>query len=675
MDVFKEIKRLRDELNRHNRLYYQETAPEISDSEFDRLLRRLIELETQYPQFYDANSPSQRVGGEPSRGFESVPHSGPMLSLANAYSYDELIDFDRKIKESLEEKYHYTCELKIDGVAIALRYANRKLVLAATRGDGQQGDNVTANIRTIGQIPLVIPDDSPADFEIRGEVYMNIRDFQTLNDRREAAGENRFANPRNSTAGSLKLLNPQEVSKRPLRAFFYDLRGVDDSLSHSQRLELLEKAGIPVNPERKVCENIEQVWDFCREWHEKRNSLPYEIDGVVLKIDSIAQREIIGYTAKSPKWAIAYKFPAQQARTILNDITLQVGRVGSITPVAELEPVYLAGSTIKRATLHNEDEIARKDVREGDTVIIQRAGDVIPQVVSVVLEKRPGDSKPYVFPDICPECASHAERKDGEAATRCTGGLVCPAQRVERLKHFVSRGAFDIEGLGAKHIEAFSNEAIIKTPADIFRLSDRADEIASREGWGAQSANKLFAAIDERRTVSLERFIFALGIRQVGQATARLLARQYGSYQNWRDQMDTAQDRESDAYGELVNIDGIGPLVADDLLGFLGEDHNRAVLDDLASLLIVEDFKAPDTTSSPVAGKTVVFTGTLETLSRGEAKNRAEALGAKVAGSVSKKTDYVVVGTDAGSKAKKAGELGVMILTEQEWLELIGSGG
>lgn len=659
MDIGKEIKRLRGELNRHNHLYYQETAPEISDAEFDRLLRQLIELETQYPQFYDANSPSQRVGGEPSRGFESVPHSGPMLSLANAYSYDELIDFDRKIKESLEEKYYYTCELKIDGVAIALRYSDQKLELAATRGDGQQGDNVTSNIRTIGQIPLVVPSCSPADFEIRGEVYMNVRDFRTLNDRREAAGENRFANPRNSTAGSLKLLNPLEVSKRPLRAFFYDLRGVDESLTHSQKLELLEKAGIPVNPERKVCENIEQVWDFCREWHEKRNSLPYEIDGVVLKIDSIAQRELIGYTAKSPKWAIAYKFPAQQARTILNDITLQVGRVGSITPVAELEPVYLAGSTIKRATLHNEDEIARKDIRVGDTVIIEKGGDVIPKVVEVDTTIRSGVSFPFIMPDDCPECGAVLVREEGEVVRRCPN-VSCPPQRLARIEHFASRGGMDIEGLGESTVRQLLDSELINDYADLYYL--KKEQLLELERFADKSAENLIDSIAQSKNCSLDKLIYALGIKLAGAGAARTLAMNYRN-------LEMLKQAEID---DLEAIDEIGPGIAHSVYEYFRAESNLIVLEKLTEAGVNPQNEITDIVQSGILkNRTFVLTGTLAKFTRGEAKARIESSGGKVTSSVSKKTDFVLAGENPGSKLAKAQKLSVTIISEEEFEKMI----
>jgi len=498
-------------------------------------------------------------------------------------------------------------------------------------------------------------------------------DFETLNKEQEKADAKVFANPRNAAAGSLRQKDPAVTASRPLSLFAYGWGEVSAPVAetHWDFLGRLRGWGLPTNPLAERAADTEACLRFYRQVEERRQDLDYAIDGLVYKVNRLDWQDRLGQVSRAPRWAVAHKFPAEKAQTVLNEITIQVGRTGTLTPVANLEPVTVGGVQVSRATLHNEDEIARKDVRVGDTVIIQRAGDVIPQVVSVILDKRPRGTKKFRFPKRCPECGSLAVREEGEAAMRCTGGLVCPAQRVERLKHFVSRNAFDIEGLGAKHIEAFTEDGLIKTPADIFRLADRAEEIAERGGWGRQSADNLFAALRERSTIALERFIYALGIRQVGQATARLLAKQYGTLDGWRRHMAAAEDRDGDAYAELVNIDGIGPSVADDLLGFCAEPHNRDVLDDLGRLLTVEDFQAPDTSSSPITGKTVVFTGTLETLSRAEAKTRAEALGAKVAGSVSKKTDYVVVGADAGSKAKKAKELGVETISEEAWLKLI----
>ena len=676
-DASVELDDLSRQIAEHDAAYYQRDAPNISDADYDALRRRLADIEAAFPQLVKSDSPSQRVGAPVTTGFKKVSHAVAMLSLGNAFNDDDVVEFVARVRRFLglseDEAVEIICEPKIDGLSVSLRYEKGTFVQGATRGDGATGEDITENLKSLGEIPRTLKD-APDVLEVRGEVYMTKPDFAALNRAQEDAGRKIFANPRNAAAGSLRQKDPAVTASRPLRMFAYAWGEVSGPLAdtHWSFLERLRTWGFPTNPLAELQSDVDSCLAFYRRIEEQRAALEYDIDGMVYKVNRLDWQQRLGSVSRAPRWAVAHKFPAEKAQTVLIDITIQVGRTGALTPVANLEPVTVGGVVVSRATLHNRGEIIRKDVRQGDTVIIQRAGDVIPQVVSVVVEKRPSGSQPYVFPDTCPECGSHAERKDGEAATRCTGGLVCPAQRVERLKHFVSRGAFDIEGLGARHIEAFSKEGIVKTPADIFRLRDRADEIAARDGWGRQSANNLFAAIDERRAISFERFIFALGIRQVGQATARTLARQYGSLQDWRRQMDEARDRESDAYGELVNIDGIGPLVADDLLGFLNEDHNRDVLDDLAGLLTVEDFKAPDTSSSPVAGRTVVFTGSLETLSRAEAKTRAEALGAKVAGSVSKKTDYVVVGADAGSKAKKARDLGVTTLTEREWLELIG---
>jgi len=676
-DASVELDDLSRQIAEHDAAYYQRDAPNISDADYDALRRRLADIEAAFPQLVKSDSPSQRVGAPVTTGFKKVSHAVAMLSLGNAFNDDDVVEFVARVRRFLglseDEAVEIICEPKIDGLSVSLRYEKGTFVQGATRGDGATGEDITENLKSLGEIPRTLKD-APDVLEVRGEVYMTKPDFTALNRAQEDAGRKIFANPRNAAAGSLRQKDPAVTASRPLRMFAYAWGEVSGPLAdtHWSFLERLRTWGFPTNPLAELQSDVDSCLAFYRRIEEQRAALEYDIDGMVYKVNRLDWQQRLGSVSRAPRWAVAHKFPAEKAQTVLIDITIQVGRTGALTPVANLEPVTVGGVVVSRATLHNRGEIIRKDVRQGDTVIIQRAGDVIPQVVSVVVEKRPSGSQPYVFPDTCPECGSHAERKDGEAATRCTGGLVCPAQRVERLKHFVSRGAFDIEGLGARHIEAFCKEGIVKTPADIFRLRDRADEIAARDGWGRQSANNLFAAIDERRAISFERFIFALGIRQVGQATARTLARQYGSLQGWRRQMDEARDRESDAYGELVNIDGIGPLVADDLLGFLTEDHNRDVLDDLAGLLTVEDFKAPDTSSSPVAGRTVVFTGSLETLSRAEAKTRAEALGAKVAGSVSKKTDYVIVGADAGSKAKKARDLGITTLTEREWLELIG---
>jgi DNA ligase (NAD+) len=500
-------------------------------------------------------------------------------------------------------------------------------------------------------------------------------DFFALNKRQEQAEEKIFANPRNAAAGSVRQLDPSITARRPLSFFAYSYGEVSDlpATSHWEFLERLRDWGFPTNPLSRLCRNAEEVLDAYATFLSERAKIPYDIDGVVYKVNRLDWQDRLGTVSRAPRWATAHKFPAQQAETVLKNITIQVGRTGALTPVAELEPLTVGGVVVSRATLHNEDEIARKDIREGDTVVVQRAGDVIPQVVSVVMEKRPRGSKPYLFPAECPcELRTPTMREPDEAVRRCTGGFACPYQRVERLRHFASRDAFDIEGLGAKHIEAFWKDGIIQRPGDIFRLKGRRDEIAEREGWGAQSVGNLIAAIDDRRKIPLDRFIYALGIRQVGQATARLLARHYGSFAAFRAAMRDAGDREGQAYQDLINIDGIGPAMAEDLIAFFSEPHNMDEVDDLEAQLTITDFEAPTTTGSPVAGKTVVFTGSLERITRNEAKARAESLGAKVAGSVSKKTDYVVVGADAGSKARKAEELGVKTLTEDEWLTMIG---
>jgi DNA ligase (NAD+) len=564
-------------------------------------------------------------------------------------------------------------EPKIDGLSIALRYEGGRFVQGATRGDGAVGEDVTANLRTVKDLPQELDGQVPAVLEVRGEVYMARDDFLALNAAQEAAGSKVFANPRNAAAGSLRQLDPTITAARPLSLFVYAAGEMSEPVagSHWDFLARLRDFGFPTNPLARLCRSVDEVLTFHREMVETRAGLPYDIDGIVYKVNRFDWQERLGFVSRSPRWAVAHKFPAEQAQTVLREITIQVGRTGALTPVANLEPVTVGGVVVSRATLHNEDEIARKDVRAGDRVVVQRAGDVIPQVVSVFLDQRPKDSPPYDFPEVCPICQSLAVREPGEAVRRCTGGLICPAQAVERLKHFVSRNAFDIDGLGEKHILAFWQDELIRTPGDIFRLHDKLDQLSGREGWGEKSIANLLAALESRRTIALERFIYALGIRQVGQATARLLAKHYGTLEAWRAAMTAAADRESTDYADLVNIDQIGPLVAADLLDFFAEAHNREVLDDLARELEIEPFVQAETAGSPVAGKTVVFTGTLETLSRSEAKARAETLGAKVAGSVSKRTDFVVVGADAGSKARKAQDLGVTTLTEAEWLAMI----
>jgi DNA ligase (NAD+) len=609
-----------------------------------------------------------------------------MLSLENAFDEADVRSFFAGIRNFFrrpedvarvaEGAIEIMVEPKIDGLSAALRYEKGRLVLGATRGDGVTGEDVTANLRTLANVPKTLIGESwPDIMEVRGEVYMEREGFFAVNAEREAAGEAIFANPRNVAAGSLRQLDPSITARRPLKFFAYAWgeASAPFARTHEEALKKFRDWGFPVNPRSRLCRGVDAVLAAYHEIAAGRAELPYDIDGVVYKVNDLALQNRLGMVSRAPRWALAHKFPAQQAQTVLNDIIIQVGRQGSLTPVAVLEPITVGGVVVQRATLHNEDEIARKDVRIGDTVIIQRAGDVIPQIVAVVPERRLADAQPYVFPDHCPICGSLAVRETGVVARRCTGGLICAAQAVERLRHFVSRDCFDIEGMGAKHIAEFWEDGLIRGPGDIFRLT--AGRIISREGWGEVSANKLIAAINERRRITLDRFINALGIPQVGHATARLLARHYRSLVHWREEMDAAQDPDNPACASLLDVHGIGADMATDIIGFFAEPHNRALLDDLAGELTVLDYEGPPRASaSPLAGKTIVFTGGLESMSRSEAKARAEALGANVASSVSAKTHYVVVGADAGSKATKASALGVTTLDEAAWLELAGHG-
>lgn len=675
-----ELERLAKAIAEADRLYHVEDAPELTDAEYDALRRRNAAIEARFPRLKRPDSPSDRVAPGPAEGFAKVRHSRPMLSLGNAFDAEDVREFDRRVRRFLNLDDNAPVELvaepKIDGLSAALRYENGKLVQGATRGDGTEGENITRNLETLGDIPKTLPDGVPDVLEVRGEVYMRVDDFAALNDRQAEAGGKIFANPRNAAAGSLRQLDVRITASRPLKFFAYSWGEISEAVAdtHWGFLEKLTAWGFVTNPLAKRCETVEAALAVYDAVAEERASLPYDIDGVVYKVNRLDWQARLGMVSRAPRWAIAHKFKAEQAETTLHTIEIQVGRTGALTPVARLEPVKVGGVTVSNATLHNEDEIHRKDIREGDRVIIQRAGDVIPQVVRVVVEKRSPDSQEFIFPVVCPECGSDAVRPEGEAIRRCTGGLICPAQAVERLKHFVGRDAFDIEGLGAKQVEAFWRDGLIARPGDLFRLARHRETILEREGWGEKSVDNLLAVIEDRRSIGLDRLVYALGIRQIGQATARLLAANYGTLEALRTAMVAAHDVESEAYADLVNIDQIGSSVAQDLTDFFAEAHNTDVLDDLAAELSIEAFAAPTAdANSPVAGKTVVFTGTLATMGRGEAKARAEALGAKVAGSVSKKTDYVVVGADAGSKAKKAEDLGVTILSEDDWLALIGN--
>ena len=676
-----ELAALADELAAHDRAYYQDDAPAISDADYDALRQRNQEIETHFPHLVRADSPSKRVGAAAAGGFAKITHAQPMLSLGNVFSEAELLDFIAGVRRFLKElsddesiPLEMVAEPKIDGLSVSLRYEKGALVSAATRGDGMVGEDVTRNVMTFKDLPQSLAGGAPDILEVRGDVYLSKSDFRALNEAQRQAGIKTFANPRNAAAGSLRQLDTEITAARPLKMFAYAWGEVSEPIAetHWQFLERLKEWKFEVNPRAQLCAGLEDMMAAYEATNAMRAGLDYDIDGMVYKVNRIDWQQRLGFVSRAPRWAVAHKFPAERAVTVLKDIEIQVGRTGTLTPVAKLEPVTVGGVVVSNATLHNEDEIARKDVRIGDTVVVQRAGDVIPQVVEVVKDKRPKKTEAFVMPKTCPECGSPAVQDEGEVARRCSGGFTCPAQAAEKLKHFVSRGAFDIEGLGAKHITAFFEDGIIETEADIFRLAEKRAEILEREGWGDQSVDNLINAIEARRSVPLERFIYALGIRQVGQATARLLAKSYGSIDHWKEAMIAAGDADSEAYLDLTNIDGIGPSVAEDIAAYFAHKRNLAVVEDLQSQLTVEDFDAPIDASSPVAGKTIVFTGSLERMSRGEAKAKAEALGAKVAGSVSKKTDYVVVGADAGSKAKKAAELGVTTLDEEGWRALIG---
>lgn len=685
-----ELRRLAALIRHHDELYYRQDAPEISDAEYDALRRRNDEIEARFPKLIRPDSPSKRIGAPAADGFGKIRHRVPMLSLGNAFAAIDVEDFVERVHRFLklpdDAPLAFMAEPKIDGLSISLRYVNGELIEAATRGDGMEGENVTRNVMTIKEIPHQLHGrDVPEIIDVRGEIYMTREEFAQLNEKQAEASGKVFANPRNAAAGSLRQLDASITASRPLRFFAYAWGEASKLPADTQSGvdAAFAKWGLPVNKRARVCEGAAELLAYYEGLAEERADLPYDIDGVVYKVNRLDLQERLGFVSRSPRWAIAHKFPAQQAMTVLNGIDIQVGRTGALTPVARLEPVTVGGVVVTNATLHNEDEIKRRDVRIGDTVIVQRAGDVIPQILGYVPGKRPKGAKEYIFPDRCPACGSHAVRETNEktgrvdVVRRCTGGLICPAQRVERLKHFVSRNAFDIEGLGEKNIQAFYDDGLIQSPEDIFTLAVRdarsATKLEDREGWGPQSATKLFNAIAARRDIALDRFIYALGIRHVGETTAKLLARFYGSIENFRAAMiEAAKGKDTEAYKELDNIEGIGDVVAEAIADFFGEPHNIRVVDELLKEVSPQPLEAVDNTS-PVAGKTVVFTGTLTLLTRGEAKAQAERLGAKVAGSVSKKTDYVVAGADAGSKLAKARELGVTVLDEEGWLRLTGA--
>lgn len=681
-------------LNTANTEYHTEDAPTLSDADYDSYKRRNTAIENRFPDLKRDDSPTDQVGAPISSGFGKIKHAVRMLSLGNAFTDEDVTDFDDGIRKYLglvaDTACAYTAEPKIDGLSLSLRYENGQLIQAATRGDGETGENVTANARTITDIPQTIPN-APDILEVRGEVYMSHADFAALNVRQAEAGEKLFANPRNAAAGSLRQLKVEVTKSRPLKFFAYAWGELSAPLAKTQfdAIKQLESFGFSTNPLTKRCDSPADMIAHYHMIEETRADLGYDIDGVVYKVDALDLQHRLGFRSTTPRWAIAHKFPAELAWTRLEAIDIQVGRTGALSPVARLEPITVGGVVVSNATLHNEDYIAGRggdgqpiregrDIRVGDWVQIYRAGDVIPKIKDVDINRRPDDAVAFVFPDTCPECDSPAIREGEDAVRRCTGGLICPAQAVERLKHFVSRAAFDIEGLGAKQVEYFYHDDAlpIKTPADIFTLARRDSEniakLENRDGFGKTSAANLFAAIDEKRDIPLNRVIYGFGIRNVGNTASQILATHYGSWDTFAKAMDNAETGEGSVWDDLTAIDGFGAVMATSVITAMQNPEERASIDALVSELRIEDVVPPDTSDSPVAGKTVVFTGTLEKMTRAEAKSRAEALGAKVSGSVSAKTDILIAGPGAGSKAKKAADLGVQTIDEDAWLALIG---
>ena len=669
MSLQQQIDTLRQDLRRYEYEYHVLDNPTIPDAEYDRLFHQLKALEAAHPELITADSPTQRVGAKPLSGFAQIRHEIPMLSLDNAFSDEEFYAFVKRIEDRLirlPEPLTFCCEPKLDGLAVSILYVNGVLTQAATRGDGTTGEDITANIRTIRNIPLqLLMDNPPARLEVRGEVFMPHAGFERLNQLALEKGEKTFANPRNAAAGSLRQLDPKITSKRPLVLNAYGIgiaEGVDLPNTHYDRLQWLKSIGIPVNPEIRLCNGTDEVLDFYRDIQNKRSSLGYDIDGTVLKINDIALQEKLGFISKAPRWAIAYKFPAQEELTRLNDVEFQVGRTGAITPVAKLEPVFVAGVTVSNATLHNGDEIERLDIAIGDTVVIRRAGDVIPQIIGVLHDRRPADARPIVFPETCPVCDSAIVRIEGEAVARCTGGLFCAAQRKEALKHFVSRKAMDIDGVGGKLIEQLVDRELVHTPADLFKLD--LTTLTRLERMGEKSAENALASLEKAKNTTLARFIFALGIREVGEATALNLANHFKT-------LEALQNADLEA---LQQVPDVGEVVANRILAFWHEPHNVAVVNDLiAQGVHWETVETKEVTENRFKGKTVVLTGTLTQMGRNEAKALLQDMGAKVSGSVSAKTDFVIAGDAAGSKLIKAQELGVTILTEEEFLAEIQS--
>ncbi|MFC4625407.1 NAD-dependent DNA ligase LigA [Daeguia caeni] len=706
LEAAAELAHLAREIARHDALYHAKDQPEISDAEYDALKRRNEAIEARFPELVREDSPSKRVGAAPQlTQFAPITHVKPMLSLDNAFSDEDVQDFVGSVYRFLgmlpDNSIAFTAEPKIDGLSMSIRYEKGRLVHGATRGDGTTGENVTANILTIAEIPKQLPADAPDVVEVRGEVYMAKSDFLALNAQMAAEGRQTYVNPRNTAAGSLRQLDPKVTASRKLKFFAYAWGDMSDMPADTQMgmVEVFRKWGFPVNPLMQRFNSVDGLLGHYRAIGMERPNLDYDIDGVVYKVDRIELQNRLGFRSRSPRWAIAHKFPAEQATTILRGIDIQVGRTGALTPVARLEPITVGGVVVTNATLHNEDYIKGiglkgeplregRDIRIGDTVIVQRAGDVIPQIVDVVLEKRPADAVPFQFPHQCPICGSHAVREEGESVYRCTAGLTCPAQAMERLRHFVSRNAFDIEGLGEKQVEFFFNaqdpSLSIRSPADIFTLQKRQEaslkKLENIEGFGATSVRKLYDAINARREIAFSRFLFGLGIRHVGEVNAKRLARAYRSYQAFeRAVLEARPPREGDrndkgneAWQELTSIEGIGTIVAEAVVDFYAEPHNREALASLLAEVKPLDEEVQIATGSPVEGKTIVFTGSLERMSRDEAKAMAERYGAKTAGSVSRKTDLVVAGPGAGSKLAKAQELGIEVIDEDAWFRLVG---
>jgi DNA ligase (NAD+) len=687
-----ELDELAELIKYHDRLYYDDAEPEITDAVYDDLRIRNSKIEKLFRHLVRPDSPSFKVGAPPSAKFQKIKHEIPMLSLGNAFSYEDIETFLNGIRSFIIELRNLSIpieivgEPKIDGVSCSLRYEKNSLVLGATRGDGIEGEDVTENVKTIHDIPIKLPPTAPETVEIRGEIYMTDGEFLEFNNRQKEKGEKIFANPRNAAAGSLRQLDPKITASRPLRFFGYAWGNISEPIADTQwkARGRIASLGFKLNEPSRILNNIKEIRQYYEEIQSERSGFGFSIDGVVYKINRIDLQERLGFISRSPRWAIAHKFSPEQGKTHIKDILIQVGRVGSLTPIAELEPLNIGGVLVSRATLHNQDQIEKKDFRKGDLVIVQRAGDVIPQVVSVVLTERPNDATPYKYPEKCPVCNSKTVREHFESDRYCTGGLYCPAQSLERLKHLVSRNAFDIEGMGEKNIEMFYSEGLVKDPIDIFKLEERLSKqdlnsnstetivpLEEREGWGGKSANNLFRAIRDRKIIPFDRFLYALGMKHVGETTARIIARNYVFFKVFMESAIASQDKGSIAYKHLTSISGIGVTAGDSIVDFFNNDYNVKVLKELMSLIEISEYVPTYSTESKLAGKTIVFTGSLDKMSRSEAKTKAESLGANVSNSISKKTDYVVAGNNAGSKLKKARDLGRMVISEIDWFKII----